>query len=293
MRRYRFIERHADRYSIQTLARALGVSRSGFYDWRDRPDSTRAQRRGELADRVVDAFVEHHGVYGSRKIAAHLVEQKVRVCRNTVARLMSDLGLHSKAQRRRKFVATTDSGHAYPVADNVLGRDFTASKPDEKWVADITYVATDEGFVYMAAVMDLYSRRIVGWAVRDSLETSLVIEAINNALEMRRPDAGLVCHSDRGCQYASGWYRGLLQRHGIECSMSRSGNCWDNACMERFMGAYKGEWIRHHEFETAEDVRRSTFEYIELFYNRKRRHQAIGYVSPCEYERNNSGNNAA
>ncbi len=293
MRRYRFIDQHRDTFPVGTLTGTLGVSRSGFYDWRDRPESARQQHNNELAQQVRATFDENHAIYGSRKITAELVERNVRVCRNTVAKLMRQNHLQSKAQRRRGFTLTTDSDHADPIAPNTLGRDFTASRPNEKWVADITYIATDEGFVYMAAVMDLYSRRIVGWSVGESLETSLVTGALRNALESRRPDGGLMHHSDRGSQYASGDYRHLLDRHGIECSMSRKGDCWDNASMERFMNSYKNEWMNHERHPTAESVRQSTFRYIELFYNRRRRHQALGYVSPVEFELIRRGQEAA
>lgn len=299
MRRYRFIEQHLDAFPIDAIAGALGVSRSGFYAWRDRPDSARRQRRNGLSERVRSVFDEHHAIYGARKVAAELVEQNIRVCRNTVAGLMREMGLRSRAQKRRRFTVTTDSDHADPIASNTLDRDFAASRPNEKWVADITYVPIDEGgggFAYMAAVMDLYSRRIVGWSVGDSLETSLVLDALGMALESRRPEGGgggLLHHSDRGCQYASGDYRRLLDRHGIECSMSRRGNCWDNATMERFMGSYKHEWVLHERHATVESVYKSTFRYIEMFYNRRRRHQALGYVSPVEYELIHRGTEAA
>ena len=293
MKRYRFIEQHRANFPVDILACALRVSRSGFYDWRDRPHSPRQQRNNELSEQVRATFNEHHAIYGSRKIMAELVKRNVRVCRNTVARLMRKNHLKSRVQRRPRFAVTTDSAHTDPVASNTLGRNFTASRPDEKWVADITYVATDNGFVYMAAVMDLYSRRIVGWSVSDSLETSLVLDALRNALQARKPSGPLLHHSDRGCQYASGDYRRLLDRHGIECSMSRKGNCWDNAAMERFMNSYKHEWMNHESHATPESVRRSTFKYIELFYNRQRRHQALGYVSPAEYERIHRSQEAA
>jgi putative transposase len=296
VRRYQFINQHRERYPLTCLTHALGVSRSGFYEWRDRPMSSRAQRREALAERVRDAFAEHDGIYGSRKIARQLIEREVQVCRNTVARLMREMDLHSKVQRRRSFTATTDSNHLEPIAPNVLARDFTAKAPNEKWVADITYVPTDDGWVYLAAVMDLFSRRIVGWAVSDSLETSLVLEALGRAIETRQPLPGagaLTHHSDRGCQYASSDHRARLAELGITCSMSRRGDCWDNACMERFMNSYKNEWVNHRQYANAEEVHHSTFEYIEIFYNRKRRHQTLGYLSPAAFETRYRSTNAA
>jgi len=298
MKRYNFINQHRDRYPLARLVRTLGVSRSGFYEWRDRPIAPRAQRRETLAERVQETFIEFDGIYGSRKIAEELVQRNVQVCRNTVAELMREMNLQSRAQRRRSFTRTTDSNHAEPIAPNVLERDFTADAPNEKWVADITYVPTDDGWAYMAAVMDLFSRRIVGWAVGDSLQTSLVMEALNNAIETRRPlpEAGagaLTHHSDRGCQYASSDYRARLAALGITCSMSRRGDCWDNACMERFMNSYKNEWVKHRRYANVEDVHHSTFEYIEIFYNRKRRHQTLGYLSPAAFEDQHRSTTAA
>jgi len=293
VKRYKFIEEHRARYPIAKLTEVMGISRSGYYDWRQRPMSARQQHRLKLTEHVHAAYVDHHGIYGSRKIAAELVEQNVQVCRNTVAKLMREKSLQSKAQKRRAFTVTTDSNHTEPIAPNLLDRNFTASEPNEKWVADITYVATNEGWAYMAAVMDLYSRRIVGWSVSDSLETSLVLDALHQAIETRRPNEGLLHHSDRGCQYASCQYRELLELHGIQCSMSGRGDCWDNACMERFMNSFKNEWVKHRSYATVESLHHSGFEYIEIFYNRKRRHQALGYVSPVQYEATKRGNNAA
>lgn len=294
MRRFHFIDQHRGAYPVACLAQTLGVSRSGFYEWRERPISERSRRRAQLAEHVRETFAEHQGIYGSRKITEELVDRDVQVCRNTVAALMRRMNLRSKVQRRRSFTLTTDSNHADPIAPNLLKRDFTATAPNEKWVADITYVPTEEGWAYMAAVMDLFSRRIVGWAVGDSLETSLVLEALDRAIETRRPLPGaLTHHSDRGCQYASGDHRSRRAELGIECSMSRRGDCWDNACMERFMNSYKNEWVKHRRFETVEEVHHRTFEYIEMYYNRKRRHQTLGYLTPAEYEARHRTSNAA
>lgn len=293
MTRYRFIDDHQDRWPVDLLVESLEVSRSGYYEWRDRPVSERARRHAELARRVRQAFHDHHAIYGSRKIAADLVEREVRVCRNTVAKVMREMHLRSKTQRKRSFVLTTDSDHAEPIAPNLLGRDFTAERPDEKWVADITYLPTEAGFAYLAAVMDLHSRRIIGWSVSDSLDTSIVLQALGQAIQTRGPSAGVIHHSDRGCQYASVDHRSMLEQHGIECSMSRRGDCWDNAPMERFMNSLKNEWTKHRRYATVEAVHHSVFEYIEIFYNRRRRHQALGYLSPAEFERRFTRTNAA
>jgi transposase InsO family protein len=268
------------------MATLLGVSRSGFYDWRDRPDSLRQQRRLAMAESVREVFDEHDAIYGSRKVAACLVDREVQICRNTTASLMRRMNLQSKSQRRRRFVTTTDSNHIDPIAGNTLNREFQAAAPNEKWVADITYIPTQEGWAYAAMVMDLFSRRIIGWSVGKSLETSLVLDALQDALDRRQPSGGLIHHSDRGCQYTSDLHRQILSDSGITCSMSRKGNCWDNACMESFMGSYKMEWMNHRNFATIESVRRETFRYVEIFYNRKRIHETLGYVSPCRYELN-------
>jgi transposase InsO family protein len=274
---------HRDEYPVTVMAAVLEVSTSGFYAWLQRAPSNRERCRQELAAAVVESFEHSHRNYGSRKIARDLAGGVISACRNTIAKLMQHLGLRSRAQRRR-FVTTTDSSHELPLAENQLNRAFVASRPNEKWVADITYLPTRGGWVYLAAVMDLFSRRIVGWAVSDRIDTALVESALENALASRCPSDGLLHHSDRGCQYASDRYRQLLERHGIECSMSRRGNCWDNAPMERFFGALKGEWINHEQLQTMEAAHSAVFRYIEIFYNRKRLHQSLGYVSPVDYE---------
>lgn len=289
---YRIMAEWRGHYPVAAMAEVYGVSTSGFYDWLDREPSARARRRDELAEHVREAFHDSSGIYGSRKLTRELVERKIDVCRNTVAELMRGQGLRSRAQKRR-YVTTTDSSHLEPTAPNTLARDFAATAPDRKWVADITYIQTAEGFVYLAAVMDLFSRRIVGWSLSDSLESTLVLEALENAIRLRTPDAGLLHHSDRGVQYASERHRRLLTEHGIECSMSRRGDCWDNAPMERFMNSLKNEWVHHESYATIEEARTGVFRYIEMFYNRERRHQALGYISPCRYEELHASSEAA
>ena len=202
--RYQFIRDHEDQYPIGFITEALGVSRSGYYDWHDRPISERAKRHIKMAKQVQNSFDEHDAIYGSRKIADYLVEeQKIKICQTTVGKLMQEMSLKSRAQKHRSYKLTTNSDHDDPIEPNVLDRNFSASKPNEKWVADITYVKTKKGFAYMAAVMDLYSRKIVGWSVSDSLETSLVLDALHQALETRCPGEGLTHHTDRGSQYTS------------------------------------------------------------------------------------------
>ena len=283
MKIYEFIQQHRNVYPINALTEALEVSTSAFHAWVDRPPSDRTRRREELTTAVHEAFKANHEIYGSRKVVSELADEGIEVCRNTVARIMREQQLRSRAQKRR-YVVTTDSDHQEPVAENQLKRDFSATAINQKWVADITYIPTASGFVYLAAVMDLYSRRIVGWSLSDSLDVDFVLAALHRAIETRQPSAGLVHHSDRGCQYASGRHRLLLADHGIDCSMSRRGNCWDNAPMERFMCSLKNEWTKHHRYDSLEEVRASVFKYIDVFYNRRRRHQELGYVSPVQFE---------
>lgn len=262
----------------------LRVSRSGYYAWADRPPAARAARQAELVEQIRRVHEESFGTYGSPRVHAELVERQVDVCVNTVAKLMKRAQVRSVMHR--KFVAaTTDSNHDHPVADNLLDRAFAAERPDQKWAVDITYVPTGEGFLYLAAVMDLCSRRIVGWSMADHLRTELCTDALEMALRSRDPGAGLLHHSDRGVQYASADYQRLLQAHGgITVSMSRVGDCYDNAMMESFWGTFKTELVHHRHYATREQARQSIFRYIECWYNRRRRHSAIGYMSPEQFE---------
>lgn len=284
---YQFIHKHRERWPIDLMADVLEVSTSGYYGWIDRPPSRRSVHSAQLAAQVQEVFENSHANYGSRKVTTELAQRSVNICRNTVAKVMRAKTLKSRAQRRKRFITTTDSNHAYQVPENLLDRNFQANGPNQKWVADITYIPVSgdhRRFAYVAAVMDLYSRRIVGWAVSDSIDTDLVYEAMTHAIESRTPGDDLLHHSDRGCQYASDRYQKLLQTHDIECSMSRKGDCWDNAVMERFMNTLKNEWANHYTYDCVEDVRVSMFQFIEIFYNRKRRHQTLGYLSPAEFE---------
>jgi putative transposase len=270
-------------WPLSVLCSVLGVARSGFYAWRKRSVSRRRQRQEQL----VEAMREIHGQrhkrsYGSPRMQRELVAQGHRVSENTVARLMRQSGL--RATTARKFRHTTDSNHRLPVAPNVLDRQFEARGPNEKWVSDITYVWTDEGWLYLAAVEDLYSRKVVGWSLGERLTSELVNEALRMAIGRQLPMVDLLAHSDRGSQYASGSYQRLLASRGITCSMSRKGNCWDNAPMESFFATLKKELVHQERYATREEARQSLFEYIEVFYNRVRRHSAIGYQSPTRFE---------
>jgi putative transposase len=283
--KFRFIKEHlAAGYPLEVACQVLEVSRSGYYAWRDRPRSARAKRRAELAGKVKAVHQANRGVYGSPRVCAALRASGERACENTVAKLMRDHGIRAKA--KKKYVPrTTDSAHDRPVAPNVLGRDFDADLPDRKWAADITYVPTAEGWLYLAGVIDLCSRKVVGWSMADHMRTDLVGDALAMAIARRAPAEGLLHHSDRGVQYASDDYQHLLERNGIACSMSGRGDCWDNAVMESFWGTLKTELVNHEDYQTREQARASIFEYVEVFYNRHRLHSSLGYLSPEQFER--------
>jgi transposase InsO family protein len=279
---FSFIERHKDLWPVTLLCQTLGVSCQGFYAWRDRPSSEQQRRRDALlvAIRAVHAEVKQR--YGSPRIHAELQARGVACSVNTVAKLMHDNNVRAKTTR--KFKNTTDSNHPLPVADNLLDRQFDPHGPNERWLADITYIPTREGWLYLAAIEDLYSRRVVGWSMADHMESRLVVDALEMAVARRLPAEGLLAHSDRGSQYASAHYQQLLGKHGIACSMSGVGQCWDNAPMESFFASLKKELVHHEDYQTKAEARGSIFEYIEAFYNPKRRHSYLGYVSPAEYE---------
>jgi len=270
-------------YPVELACDVLGVSRSGYYAWRDRPASARAARRAELAAKVRAAHAANRRVYGSPRVHAALAASGERVCVNTVAKVMRQQRIRARTARR--FVPrTTDSRHARPIADNVLGRDFDAALPDQKWAAAVTYVPTGEGWLYLAGVIDLCSRKLVGWSMADHMRTDLVADALRMAIARRAPGEGLLHHSDRGVQYASDDYQHLLAANGIACSMSNKGDCYDNAVMESFWGTLKAELVDHERYATRDEARASVFEYVEVFYNRTRLHSSLGYVSPEQFE---------
>ncbi len=264
------------------MCRTLGVSTSGYYDWRQRPESQRSQEDQRLVVEIKAIHQESRRTYGAPRIHHELQERGVRCSRKRVARLMRLHGV--RAKQKRRFKATTDSRHSLPVAENVLGRAFTPSAPDGVWAADITYIWTGQGWLYLAVVLDLFSRRIVGWSMQPTLKRQLVIEALEMALKQRQPSQGLLHHSDRGSQYASRDYQRLLERHGIACSMSRKGNCWDNAPVESFFATLKKELVHHRRYRSRAEAKADLFEYIEVWYNRKRRHSSLDYRCPVEYE---------
>jgi transposase InsO family protein len=282
--RFRFIDHHRRRWPIEVMCRVLAVSRSGYYAWRRRPMSARRCRCATLLESIRQAHRESRGIYGSPRIHRDLRARGIHCSRNTVATLMRHHHLRSRL-KRRFVVRTTDSRHAHPIARNLLQRRFHWEHPNRAWCCDLTYVPTDEGWLYLAVVLDLCSRKVIGWSMADHLRSELVEEALRMALAQRRPRPGVMHHSDRGVQYACESYRDLLAAHGMIASMSGAGDCLDNAVAERFMGALKTEWVHHQRYATRQQARLSVFEYIEVFYNRKRRHSTLGYVSPEEYER--------
>lgn len=281
--RYGFIHEHREAWPVRLMCRLLRVSPGGYYAWRDRPASPRARRHDVLVVAIKAIHQEVKARYGSPRVHAELVARGEPCCVNTVAKLMRRHGIAAKT--RRKFRQTTDSNHDRPVADNVLGRQFAPAAANQTWVADITYIPTREGWLYLAAVEDLYSRQIVGWAMGERIDSRLVVAALEMAVARRLPGAGLTAHSDRGSQYAGDHYQRLLVKHDIACSMSRRGNCWDNAPMESFFASLKKELVHDEDYPSRAAARASVFEYIEVFYNRVRRHSALGYKSPAEYER--------
>ncbi len=273
-------------YPITWMCAVLDVSTSGYYDSIGREPNKRAQRRQQIRRDVQMVYRDSHGIYGSWKIADVLQRRDdlESACRNTVADAMRALGLKSRVCKTFRPLTTRADPSKRP-ADNLLHQDFSANAPDRKWVTDITYLPTQEGWVYLSTVMDLFNRRIVGWSMSDSLATGLVSAALRHAIETRQPDVRqLVHHSDRGSQYTSDAYQKTLKMLGITCSMSRTGCCYDNAAMERFFWSLKQEWTNHCVYQNLTGARASVFHYIEVFYNRHRIHQALGYLTPEQYE---------
>jgi putative transposase len=279
---FAFIERHRHTWPLTCLCETLGVSRQGFYAWRTRPTSARQQRRDALVVQIRAIHAEVKQRYGSPRIHAELQARGTGCSVNTIARLMRDNAIRAKTAQ--KFRSTTDSNHAFPVAENLLDRQFEAAGPNERWVTDITYIPTREGWLYLAVVEDLFSRRVVGWSMADRMESRLVFDALDMAVTRRLPGEGLLAHSDRGSQYASEHYQRLLAQHGITCSMSGVGQCWDNAPMESFFASLKKELVHHEDYHRRAEARASLFEYIETFYNPTRRHSSLDYLSPVAYE---------
>lgn len=280
---FRFIEDHRDTYPVRLMCAVLEVSPAGYYAWRGRPVSERTKSNAALLAAIRQVHQDSSGRYGSPRVHAVLRRQDRGASRGRIERLMHRHGIRAIMARPRR-VRTTDSRHDLPIAPNLIARDFTAPAPNRVWLADITYIPTAEGWLYLAAVMDLFSRKIVGWAMRDHMQVELASAALTMAINQQRPQDGLIHHSDRGVQYASRPYRNALTGAGIAASMSRKANCYDNAPMESFFHTLKTELVHHRDYKTRAEAQRDVFAFIEGFYNRTRLHSAIGYLAPIEME---------
>jgi putative transposase len=277
------IDQHRKEWRLPFACEALAVSVSGYYRWRRNPGRFGRYRwLGTVRPAIHAAYAASRQTYGSPRVHAALAAQGMKCCVNTVAKIMREDGLC--ARRRRRYKATTDSSHRLPVAENLLARDFQRSAPNQVWVSDITYIPTDEGWLYLATTLDLYSRRIVGWSMSERITSDLVIDALTMAVTQRHPPAGLMHHSDRGSQYASAVFQRMLTAHGMVCSMSRKGEVYDNAVMESFYATLKRELVSFTRYATRDEARNAIFEWIEVFYNRQRLHSTLGYRSPTDYE---------
>ena len=269
-------------FKVSCMCRLLEVSRSGYYEWLSRPRSARAEAAQQLQDKVTHYFAQGRGTYGTRRLKHLLAQEGLQVSRRRIGRVLAQAGLRCKT--RRKFKAPTAAGQAQTVAPNQLNREFTVQAPNTIYVGDITYLLTGEGWLYLAVVLDLCSRAVVGWSMANHMRAELVNQALSMAICQRQPTAGLIMHTDRGSQYGADSYRQLLSQHGLQPSMSRKGNCWDNAVAESFFHTLKTELIYLEDFKTHEQARTGVFEYIEVFYNRQRCHSATGYLAPLAYE---------
>ena len=283
--RFRFIEDRRADYPVRIMCDVLDVSPAGYYAWRSRPESQRSSDNRDLLEDIQRVHRDNHGRYGSPRVHEELKAQGRGASRGRIERLMRHHGIRAIMARPRR-AGTTDSRHDLPIAPNLLDRNFVADAPNRIWLADITYVETDQGWLYLAAILDLYSRRIVGWAMADHLRADLPLAALRMAISAQRPGAGLIHHSDRGVQYASSEYRNALQSAGFSASMSRKGDCYDNAPMESFFHTLKTELVHHRQYKTRSEAQHDIFAFIEGFYNRTRLHSAIGYIAPVEMELN-------
>ena len=287
--RYLCIDYRRIQYPIAMMCRVLKVSRSGYYAWRTRPESARAKTDRELTRVIKRVHAQSRGVYGSPKVRADLEAEGYQYGRHKVARLMRNAGLRGCPKRRFRVTTKRDPKHG--VAKNLLKQDFHSKAPNQYWASDITYISTQQGWLYLAVIMDLYSRRIVGWSMSHRIGRHIVMDALAMAIKDRQPGDGLTHHSDRGSQYTSDDFRDELQKHGIVCSMSGRGNCYDNAVVESFFGLMKRERVNRVRYRTRDEAKADLFDYIECFYNRKRRHGYIGNISPAEFERQTLGLN--
>ena len=281
--RFRQIEDQRDNWPVRVMCDALSVSPSGYYAWRSRPESPRKSANRVLLDDIQRIHARHRERYGAPRIHAELCAEGQTVGRKRIERMMRHHGIRARGPRRYR-VCTTDSKHSLPVAPNLLDQNFVADRANQVWLADITYIPTREGWLYLAVILDLFTRKVVGWAMRDHMRAELTIAALIMAIQRRRPGPGLIHHSDRGSQYAAGAYQDILLAATIVPSMSRKGNCWDNAPMESFFGTLKTELVHQCEYPDRDAARRDLFAYIEGYYNRQRIHSAIGYITPEQAE---------
>ncbi len=280
--KYWFIDQYRSYHGVQRMCRVIVASRSGYYGWKRQQESKRQKENEKILMEIKESHKNSHKIYGSPRITEDLQANGTKCSENRVARLMKVHGIIAKT--KKKFKATTNSKHNLPIAENLLNQDFAAEKPNTVWVSDITYIWTLEGWLYLAVILDLYSRQVVGWAMSDKLTADFVIKALHQAIGKRNPVRGCIFHSDRGVQYASADFRDVLNSHGFIQSMSRKGNCYDNAVAESFFHTLKTEHVYDYRYETRAEATQSVFEYIEMFYNRQRRHSALGYRSPVSFE---------
>lgn len=280
--RYAFIEEHREEFTVKLMCEVLDVSKSGYCDWRKRDHSPREAKKNALVEKIEKVHQGSRKTYGSPRVFKVLKGMGEKCSKSTIERLMSKNGIRAKT--RRRFKATTNSKHDYPVARNVIKRDFSARKPNRLWCTDITYLWTLEGWLYLAVIIDAFTRKVVGWSMSERMTQALVSDALEMAVNCQKPKPGLIHHSDRGVQYAADAYQNSLKKYGMICSMSRKGNCWDNAMAESFFHTLKTEHVYHEQFETRSQAKSSVFEWIEVFYNRQRIHSAIGFISPECYE---------
>ncbi|MEL3959892.1 IS3 family transposase [Lysinibacillus endophyticus] len=280
---YDFIQQHRHEFRVAKMCEVLGVSRSGYYEWLNRPKSKQKERKEKLTIKIKRAYLDSRRNYGSPKITKQLNAEGILVSQKTVSRIMKEEGIRSKTVK--KYKATTNSKHNLPIYPNLLDQQFKVERPGQAWVADITYIWTSEGWLYLATVMELFSRRIIGWAMDARMTKELVILALKRAIRTQTPTSGLIHHSDRGSQYASKEYQQVLGTNGIITSMSRKGNCYDNACIESFHSVIKRELVFHEKYKTRDEAKKSIIEYIVGFYNYKRIHSYTNYMSPIAYEK--------
>ena len=278
--KYQMIQRYSSHFKVSKMCRIMDVSRSGYYAFLQRPESDLSKRQKTVLAEIKIIHKENHEIYGAPRITVELNNKGIHASKGMVSRLMKKNGIKSKTVK--KYKATTDSNHDLPVAENILNRGFTANIRDRKWLSDITYIGTDEGWLYLAGILDVYDGAIVGWSMDSRMTKALVINALSDACIRRNPEPGLIIHSDRGSQYCSEKYQKEIAKRKFICSMSRKGNCWDNAPMESFWGKLKTEWLFGKRFHTRDEAKRAVFEYIELFYNRKRLRSVNGYIPPLK-----------